>query len=74
MEDLLNGCYRKYRKIGEGSGGKVYLAEEVGAGCPNENSNQGNIANLPEVSSEGQKPSRNYVALKKMKMAKGQSP
>lgn len=68
----MNGCYRKHRKIGEGSGGKVYLTEEV-AGCPNnENSNQGNTANLPLES--GMKPSRRLMALKKMKLGKGQSP
>jgi hypothetical protein len=40
MEDLLNGRYRKYRKIGEGSSGKVYLAEEIGI-QQNENSVNG---------------------------------
>jgi|JI6StandDraft_1071083.scaffolds.fasta_scaffold02445_19 serine/threonine protein kinase len=72
MDDLLNGCYRKYRKIGEGSGGKVYIAEEVAGGWPNENSNLGNTVNLPPES--GVKNSRRYLAMKKMKLGKGKSP
>jgi serine/threonine protein kinase len=69
MEDLLNGCYRKYRKIGEGSSGKVYLAEEVSA-QQNENSISG--ANNHDNGKESQKPSKRYMALKKMKLGKAQ--
>lgn len=68
-QDLLNGKYHKYKKIGEGSSGKVYLCRQV-ASPQDENSNHSNSGkgNLQA------KPTIRYFALKKIRLGKGINP
>lgn len=67
--DLLNGCYRKIKKIGEGSSGKVYLTDQI-ASAQDENSN---LANSSPTINNG-KIDKKYYALKKIKLQKGHGP